>query len=367
MAQIVDPEKRARRAAASRRNGALSKGPLTDETKFISSKNALKDGFHGSVHALPDEPETLPTRLREQWQAEKQPRDLEESVLVEDLFRGHLGQMRYYRARDRMLISQAEQNLARWKEERQKAAATMKAAMETASDSVHLQTILKSLMGFGEGVQLLITEYETLGVALDLHGCWSREQSQTAVRLFGMPPRLELVTQCVETYRLCLYNLLSQPQPPRDDIERLLEPVNRPLELRGASRAELLPPAAECRAALREWINEEVGLLQETYGWVLENVDGPVRAKLTDPAAIVMDPEEAKRYQRAASEYQSTFYRASKELRTRRKEEAAAESKQEMGTNAGRADRRGSARSEPNDAPFENARRPVATDPQPAP
>jgi hypothetical protein len=141
----------------------------------------------------------------------------------------------------------------------------------------------------------------------------------------GVRPGPEAVRVRPSSYRIVLWSLLLQPEPPRNEIEKLLDPSNRPVELRRASRAELMPPVDECRAALAEWVEEALTDLRQTEERVLREVDGPQLGYVTDQGAIIYDPEKARLFQRAASESRTTFYRGLNTLRAMRKEEAAAE------------------------------------------
>src|SRR5262249_42036427 len=47
---------------------------------------------------------------------------------------------------------------------------------------------------------------------------------------------------------------------------------------------------------------------------VWREVDGPDLARVTDPTALVIDADKARRFDRAAGEYRSTYYRALKAL-----------------------------------------------------
>jgi hypothetical protein len=71
--RIMTEEQRRRRAEASRRNGAKSRGAKTPETKLICSRNSITHGCYSQVHSLPDEPLDFAAGLRQRWFEEKQP------------------------------------------------------------------------------------------------------------------------------------------------------------------------------------------------------------------------------------------------------------------------------------------------------
>jgi hypothetical protein len=127
-----------------------------------------------------------------------------------------------------------------------------------------------------------------------------------------------------EAYRLVLWKLVCQPQPRWDQIERMLAPANRPAELSSASRAELLPPPGECRAALLQWAEEALEEHRQIEERLVGEVDGPQLAFVVNQGAIPTDEERAKPFQRASSEYRTLLFRSLNTLIALRKAEAAA-------------------------------------------
>jgi hypothetical protein len=70
---------------ASRRNGALSRGPVTADGKAISSRNAEKHGMTGHSVVLRNESREEFDRMLDDYTAEFQPRTRRETDLVKDL------------------------------------------------------------------------------------------------------------------------------------------------------------------------------------------------------------------------------------------------------------------------------------------
>jgi hypothetical protein len=131
MARVLTAEQKRRRAQTARKNGAKGRGPKTEETKLISSRNSMTHGCYAVVHSLADEPVSFAVGLRERWFADKKPETREEEHLVEEMFRGDLMAMRYHRAMDRALIRQQEMNLQRWEEVQQETVAELKQTLVT--------------------------------------------------------------------------------------------------------------------------------------------------------------------------------------------------------------------------------------------
>jgi hypothetical protein len=146
-----------------------------------------------------------------------------------------------------------------------------------------------------------------------------------------------------EAYRLVLWNLVCQPQPRWDQIERMLAPANRPAALSSATREELLPPPGECRAALLQWAEEALEEHRQIEERVVRDVDGPQLAFVVNQGAIVTDEERVQRFQRASSEYRTLLFRSLNTLMALRKAEAAAANESDERPSTAGNDPRGSA------------------------
>jgi hypothetical protein len=364
MVRIQSDEQKRRRAETSRRNGALSRGPRTDQTKFISSKNSIKHACYAVVHTLPDEPVDFAIGLRERWFADKKPETPEEEMLVEEMFRGDLMSKRYHRSMDRALLNQYEKMIDHCEEANEETAGTlMKGLATTPADNV--ENVLDVVLSFGAGVRLVIREFEELGAALGSPGYWDCGLCRRAIRQLGVAPGAAAQGERSDVYQLVLCNFLSMPEVlrPHEEVERMLRPENRPLELRNVLRTELLVPAAEARAALEEWVQEKLAELKQTLDDVVREVDGPSRAKKIELGAALLDPDQVKRFKQIGSEYRSLYYRASGTFRGLRKDKAA---ENRAPKKADQADARGSDENAASAGPPAAATAPVAT-PSPAP
>src|SRR5262249_7616429 len=112
---VINEEARRRRA---RENGAKSRGPLSNETKFISSRNGLTDGGYSRVHHLNDENPHEIHALRERYLASAQPESPFEEFLVTECFQGHLAAGRVHRARTTELNRQQRIGIEAWQRDR---------------------------------------------------------------------------------------------------------------------------------------------------------------------------------------------------------------------------------------------------------
>jgi hypothetical protein len=328
------------RAAAARRNGAVSRGPLSPETKFLSSKNRLDHGVYAVVHSLPDEPPDCAAGLRQRWFDLKQPETVEEEFLVNEMFRGHLLSLRYHRAMDCVVDRQQVANISAFNKSRDDSVMELRQALETAP-AEGIEAILAELRSFGPGIRSLIADFEALATALVNPGFWDECLMDTAILLLGARPGLEALSQRPVVYRLVLFNHLCMPVPPPGTIENLLRPENRPPALRHASRAELVYSAAECRVALHRWVQQSLAELRRMEQEVLEECDAPDIAAVHDQSAIVMSAEQVSRFQRMGSEYRAIAYRAQRAWKTLRNE-APADRPKPSRKNARPADRPGS-------------------------
>jgi hypothetical protein len=309
MARPTTDEQRERRRNAARRNGTRSRGPSTSAGKFKSSKNRLSHGCYAKVHALPDENAAQVNHDHQRWFNEKRPRTIEQELLVEECFRGQLMSQRFHRARDRVLIQQQEDAIAQWEEEQDEWVAALKDELVMGGART-VAEVLDELRTFGAGVRYLIGALEGLGRALDGPGFWDRQQAWTAVRMLGFSPGPAAVAEYPEVYRLALCNFLCMPEPPETEIERMLEPDNRPRALRETPRAALVVPAAECRAALKKWVDETLEDLRVNEEQVVHAVDIPALEALCEEAAIIKDPAEVRKFHRMGSEYRTTIYKS---------------------------------------------------------
>jgi hypothetical protein len=81
---------------ASRRNGAQSNGPVTEEGKAISSRNSYKDGLTGNTIILDGESREKFDALFASQIAQFQPLGDDEMILVQNMVVAHWNKMRVW-------------------------------------------------------------------------------------------------------------------------------------------------------------------------------------------------------------------------------------------------------------------------------
>jgi hypothetical protein len=284
----------------------------------------MKDGFYACVHTLSNEDPMEALRLRQRWPDDMRPRNVAEEAVVDECYHGHLMSKRYHRAKARALQSQQRDIIEAWYEAKENLVRDLHGRIDDNPEPI-VDDILERLKGFGVGIAYIIETHEDLAAALRERGFWYQDEIQLGVLMTGVRPGPEAARVRAETYKLVLWSLHCDPRPRTDLIERMLQPANRPEELRSATRAELPPPPSECRAAVLQWLDETVAELREVEDRVLREHDGPQLAFVVNQGAILNDPERAEQFRRAGSEYKTTLYRALNTLRAMRKEEAPAD------------------------------------------
>jgi hypothetical protein len=299
---------------------AKARQPLSPETVSISSRNGLRDGLFARVHYLDDEDPAEIAALRQRYLDDKQPRDATEEFLVNECFYEDVMGQRYHRAVSNELRRQQRLNRQRWEEERTATAGALRDQL-VAPETVDLDPIVVELKGFGHGLEYLYGAWLRLKTALTTRGFLCPEEANMGLRLMGVLPSLESVAQHQDGFLFMLWSTGCHPAAPLGMIETLLQPAHRPAGLEDTGREELLPDPAECRDQLIKWVDDELAALAALADQVARAVDGPELARVLNPAAIVMDPEKAKRFERARSNYQSTYYRAKNALEAGRKGE----------------------------------------------
>jgi hypothetical protein len=260
----------------------------------------MKEGYYARVHTLGDEDPMEALRLRQRWLDDMKPRNVAEEALVDECYHGHLMSKRFHRAKARALQSQQRDIIEAWYEAKERLVRDLHGDINDSPDMI-VDDILERLKGFGTGIAYIIEAHANLAAALRERGFWYQDEIQVGVLMTGVRPGPEAARVRAETYRLVLWSLHCDPNPRTELIERMLQPANRPVELRSATRAELLPPASECRKALLEWLDETLVELREAEERVLREHDGPQLAFVANQGAVIIDKERAERFRRASS------------------------------------------------------------------
>jgi hypothetical protein len=299
-------------------SGSKSRISLLGDTVSNSSANGMKDGLFARTHHLEDEDPDALAALRARYFRENQPRDAREEFLVNECYLGDVLGQRYKRALTNELRGQQRQIRQRWDEARQETVGLLRDQF-VDSATVEIYPILVELKAFGHGLEYLAGEWLRLKTGITTRGCFTPQEMNMGVRLMGVKPALETVCQHQDAFLFMLWSLFINPAAPAGMIDSLLDPANRPAGLADATREELLPDVASVREQLIRWIDGELAGLAALAERVAREVDGPELARVLNPAALVIDPEKAKRFERAQKNYQSTFYRAHAALEAHRK------------------------------------------------
>ena len=277
--------------------------------------------FLREVHNLLDECPLEIGELREKWYADEKPQTASERFLVEECYRGNLQAIRYHRAHDRALVEQQEHLIETWDKAFDKAVADLKNELLNGPDA-DFAGIIDSLKQFGRGLTYLQAAWTRLGEAANTLGFWTRDNMAMAGRLLGAGPGPEAVAEHEDVYLLFILNQQCQPVVSEYYLESLLEPASRPPGPCECCVSELLPSTREDSRgdALQKWVADELATCCSRLAEERRiDVDRPNLSNITTAGAIIVDPATAKRLQRAASEYRSTYYRAHNALMALRK------------------------------------------------
>jgi hypothetical protein len=290
------PRSEAQRAA-SRRNGANSRGPASAAGKNRSRRNAVKHGFAGTGAALPEDLEReLPGEIA-LFERQLRPANDLERRLVEQAALGSLRLMRLARAEDRRAVERVRHARERWDAAREAEITALAARLETsgfgAAESA-TRPVLEALGRTAEGCDWLADAWEELIAALDDRGAWDARQATRAACLLG--------------------RRASGPRPEDAADWREFWSDVAACRVRGEAAAEA---AARLRGIAEDRIAELVARGDELW----RTQDGPDRAEAPDRALFDETPEGARlaRYLNDAARLQ---HRALTELRRLRREAA---------------------------------------------
>ncbi len=141
------------RAEASRRNGRLSRGGLTPESRRKSSMNALKTGLRAVTFALPHESPTVAER-GEQWNTCYDPKSPATCHMTNECARATILADRCDRYRQATIEEQTKDTHQRWRrKQRDKANQLVKRLATDAAGA------MAELRGFEYGLKWIINEY----------------------------------------------------------------------------------------------------------------------------------------------------------------------------------------------------------------
>src|SRR5262249_8475423 len=165
---------------------------------------------------------------------------------------------------------------------------------------------VRRLEGTSAGCDWLIERWEELLQALADQGAWMDEQRDRALRLIGAPGPVTIASEA-RPAPLVLHNLAAQPAWYYKVLDEFfgIYTGNQETPQRRATYQELLPAAADGRAALEGLVRGEITRLTERREAFWEQFDGPNRADAAE-CALVDDTAEGARLLR----YEATHARA---------------------------------------------------------
>jgi hypothetical protein len=294
--------------AASRANGAKSRGPTTPEGLARSRANALKHGLTGQGAVLPPDlaadadakERTYRRALRPEGQLQ---RDLVRRAALASVRLEYCERYQAARLNQRARAAEAD-----W-DDRRAAEVDAAARQLDAEPAAALRRLERSV----RGAQWLIDRWEELGRALEQIGHWDEARIDRAARLLGFAVRPDC-TAPPEVAELVRHAFGSMPRPPEAAVERFFgapepreeeqdwvidigpPPGVSPEEYYGAKHREptvldRLPAVEASRAHLAAFVAAEVARLAALRDALWEQVDAPERAEAVGLALFDPGPE----------------------------------------------------------------------------
>ena len=170
---------------ASRVNGAKSKGPITDEGKDISRRNAVKTGMYSMGFVMPEHMETEVLDTVAWLHSKVNPDNPIEHRLTLALAKHMVTFSESVKQEIHHKLKVAERALICWDDDRKLAAAHIVEDISKQPMAIALQ-----LTNSKHGCVVLIDLWEQLGNVLDVVGDWTDNQKGLAYDLLGTHPAL---------------------------------------------------------------------------------------------------------------------------------------------------------------------------------
>ena len=174
-------------AEASRRNGALSNGPVSDEGKAASRANSIKHGLSGAGAVLAADEADEVARREVDWTAVYRPTNAVEAYLVRQCA---LESVRVERCQKiehnlRIYLMMRAADLNAWDEDRRLEAEEIGARL--ARDPARA---VRRLRQTAQGADWLSARWDRLAKILDSGTTWNESQRSLALDLLGIPETL---------------------------------------------------------------------------------------------------------------------------------------------------------------------------------
>ncbi len=173
-----------RQINANRQNAQKSTGPVTDEGKDASRRNALQHGLT-AVKVLPDDD----IDLVEKRMAEMRPFYLldtpEQEWIFEQMIVYYVRLDRFRYQSDAIRLNEMHRARLCWDDDRRAEAEELAAKLAKRPEQIY-----RRIARTKQGVELMIDRWRALGAILERHGEWTEAQTSMALDLLGTPREL---------------------------------------------------------------------------------------------------------------------------------------------------------------------------------
>ncbi len=171
-----------KQAEASRVNGAQSKGPVTDEGKDQSKRNAVKTGLHGKGFVLPEHMETELLSTIAWLHSKLNPENQLEFTLTNGMALNLIQFDESVRLQIFRKLEVAQRTLFCWEDDRKLAAAEVADDLTKRPMAVSMQ-----LSNSKHGCVVLLDLWAQFGTVLEAVGDWTDRQKSYAYDMLGVP------------------------------------------------------------------------------------------------------------------------------------------------------------------------------------
>jgi hypothetical protein len=174
-----------RQIAANRLNALQSRGPVTDEGKARSRRNALTHGLAGEGQVLAEALADQFDDRRDRWAREIQPRSDGADWALDRGVAASIQIEQCETALDALVVEQTSRARLTWDGDRKVEAATLMTKLAKSPMLVTCQ-----LEATKQGAETMIAVWSRLGEANEANGAWSDAEAAVALDLLGMPADL---------------------------------------------------------------------------------------------------------------------------------------------------------------------------------
>jgi hypothetical protein len=173
---------------------------------------------------------------------------------------------------------------------------------------------LQELESFSDGCAALAKDVRTMIDILEVRGYLTDGALETAIYHHGIWPVDTMIHLSATEYTFHTLNLACTPDVTSEQLDAWIEPGNRPWELEGLSREQLIPgDAAQCRQRLAEYLRLRLEELVLAEVRLRQDEDEPELRRLHEEAETLSE-KAARQVTRSHAESRTTFHRAFREL-----------------------------------------------------